>query len=305
MKEEFRGLSNEKKVERMGLVKTIMENNIKMLEMQKTIENIKRQKEEEIRKKEKKRAREENDDDRWRKESHKRNEREREKREEQKRVEKEWRKIEKMRIKEERKTEKKWKHQKELKRRGEERRQIAMEERKCFACGGFRHRAYNYRNMEKEEPTQVTSNRFEVLKVRVIQKGEGSGKEVAKDRKEILREERTKKGVEVRQTKIEKKEKKEKYLREVTVKIRLKQEEEEEEVVTEALLDSGATGLVMSEEFARRHKFKRTKLEKPVYVRNVDGTLNYVGPIVDTVEVEIFFNGHKERTSIDVIGSQK
>jgi len=151
----------------------------------------------------------------------------------------------------------------------------------------------------------VFSNRFEVLKVRVMQRGEGSGKEVAKDRKEILREERAKREIEMRQTKIEKKEKKEKYLREVTVKIRLKQEEEEEGVMIEALLDSGATGLVMNEEFARRHKFKRMKLEKPVYVRNVDGMLNYVGPIVDTVEVEIFFKGHKERTSIDVIGDQK
>jgi len=76
-------------------------------------------------------------------------------------------------------------------------------------------------------------------------------------------------------------------------------------VVTEALLDSGTMRLVMSEEFARRHKFKRTKLERPVYVRNMDGTLNYVGPIIDTVEVEIFFKGHKEWTSIDVIGGQK
>ena len=45
-----------------------------------------------------------------------------------------------------------------------------------------------------------------------------------------------------------------------------------------------------------------TKLERPIYVRNVDGTLNYAGPIVDTVEVEIFFKRHKERTLIDVIG---
>ena len=125
---------------------------------------------------------------------------------------------------------------------------------------------------------------------------------MAKDRKEILRKERAKKEVEGRQTKVERKEKKEKLLREVMVKIRLKQEEEEEGVVTEALLNSGAMGLVMSEEFARRHKFKKTKLEKPVYVRNVNGMLNYTGPIVDTVEVEIFFKGHKERTSINVIG---
>jgi len=180
-----------------------------------------------------------------------------------------------------------------------------MEERKCFACGGFRHMAYSCRNVGKEGLAQVPSNRFEILKVRVMQKWEGSGKEVAKDRKEILKEERAKRGVKKRQTKIERKEKKEKLLREVTVKIGLKQEEEEEGVVTEALLDSGATGLVMSEEFVRRHKFKRTKLERPVYVRNVDGTLNYVEPIVDTVEVEIFFKGHKERTSIDVIRGQK
>ena len=89
------------------------------------------------------------------------------------------------------------------------------------------------------------------------------------------------------------------------VKIGLKQEEEEEGLVTEALLDNGAMGLVMSEEFVRRHKFKRTKLERSVYVRNVNGMLNYAGPIVDTVEVEIFFKGHKERRSIDVIGDQK
>ena len=158
--------------------------------------------------------------------------------------------------------------------------------------------AYNCRNIGVEEPTLVSSNRFEVLKVRVIQRGEESGKEVAKDRKEILREEKVKRGV-------EKKKKKKKLLREVTVKIGLKQEEKEEGIVTEALLDSRATRLMMSEEFARRHKFKRMKLERPVYVRNVDGMLNYTEPIVDIVEVKIFFKGHKERTSIDMIGGQK
>ena len=173
-----------------------------------------------------------------------------------------------------------------------------MEKRKCFECGGFGNMASNYRNMRKEEPIPVSSNRFEVLKVRVMQREKGSGKEIVKNRKEILREEKATRG-------IEKKEKKEKVLRKVIVKIGLKQEEEKEGVVTEALLDSGATGLVMNEEFARRHKFKRTKLERPVYMRNVDGMLNYVGSIVDTVEVEIFFKGHKERTLIDVIGGQK
>ena len=184
-----------------------------------------------------------------------------------------------------------------------------MEERKCFECRGFSHIVSNCRNVGKEEPVPMPSNSFKVLKVRVIQRGEASGKKTTKDRREILRKEKAKRGVEVQKTEVEKKkekgEKKEKILREVTVKIGLKQEEEEEGVVTEALLDSGAIGLVMSEEFSRRNKFRRTKLERPVYVRNVDSMLNYVGPIVDIVEVEIFFKEHKERTSIDVIGGQK
>jgi len=180
-----------------------------------------------------------------------------------------------------------------------------MEERKCFKCRGFGHMTSHCRNIGEEELTQISSNRFEVLKVRMIQRRERSGKETMKDRREILREEKAKRKVKMRQIKVERKEKKEKFLREVVVKIGLKQEEKEEGVVIEALLNSGMTGLVMSEEFAKRHKFKRMKLEKLVYIRNVNSMLNYVGPIVDTVEVEIFFKRHKKRTLIDVIGGQK
>ena len=53
-------------------------------------------------------------------------------------------------------------------RRREENRQRVIEERKCFACGKFGHMTYNCKNMRKEEPTQVSSNRFKVLKVRVM-----------------------------------------------------------------------------------------------------------------------------------------
>jgi len=284
------------------LMEEIIKNNKIIIKTQKQLEGllveVERKRQQKDREIERRREKEQEETDKWMEECRKRNEKEREEREEKKRVEKEWRKIESMRIREERRAEKEWRKQEKLERRREERRQIAMEERKCFACGGFEHMAYSCRNMGKEEPVQVSSNRFEVLKVRVMQRGEGSGKKVAKDRREILREEKAKRVV-------EKKEKKEKLLREVTVKIGLKQEEEEEGIVTEALLDSGATGLVMSEEFVRRHKFKRTRLKRLVYMRNVDGTLNYAGPIVDTVEVEIFFRGHKERASIDVIGGQK
>jgi len=97
-----------------------------------------------------------------------------------------------------------------------------MKERKCFGCRGFGHMACYYRNIGEEKPISVSSNKFEVLKIIVMQRGEGSGKEVAKDRREILREEKAKREVKVRQTKVERKEKKEKLLREVMVKIELK-----------------------------------------------------------------------------------
>ena len=119
--------------------------------------------------------------------------------------------------------------------------------------------ACHCRNIEKEGSVHMLSNRFEMLRDKVMQKGEGSGRQVARERKEILREERAKKRVEVRQTKVERKEKKEKLLREVTVKIGLKQKEEEEGIVTKALLDSKATELVISEEFAKKHRFRSWK----------------------------------------------
>ena len=75
--------------------------------------------------------------------------------------------------------------------------------------------------------------------------------------------------------------------------------------MVDVLLESGVTGLVMSEEFARKHRFRRTKLERLIYMRNIDGTLNYVGLIVDTVEIEIFFKGYRKRMLIDMIRGQK
>ena len=62
MEEELRGLNDEEKVEKMGLINIIMKNNIKLLKMQKTIEEIKRQREREIRRREE-RAREQEEID--------------------------------------------------------------------------------------------------------------------------------------------------------------------------------------------------------------------------------------------------
>jgi len=94
-------------------------------------------------------------------------------------------------------------------------------------------------------------------------------------------------------------------LREVTVKIGLERIDTQEGVTVEALLDSGVTRLVMSLEFTRKQGFKLKRLERPMNMRNVDGSLNKEGPIEYTVEVNIYYQGHRKRTEIDVIGGQK
>ena len=44
------------------------------------------------------------------------------------------------------------------------------------------------------------------------------------------------------------------------------------------------------------------KLDRPMYV---SGSLNKEGPIEHMVEINIYYQGHRERTEIDVIGGQK
>ena len=94
-------------------------------------------------------------------------------------------------------------------------------------------------------------------------------------------------------------------LREVTVKIGLERIDIQEGIMVEALLDSRVTGLVISSEFARKQRFKLKKLDRSMYMRNVDSSLNKERPIEHTVEVNIYYQGHRQRTEIDVIGEQK
>jgi len=195
--------------ETVRLMNKIMENNAMMLKLQKQIvelqvmEEEKKRRQIEIRRREQERTREQEETDKWIEECRKRNKKEKEKREEQRKVDEEWRKIKSIKRREEKKVEKEWRYQEMRERKREENRQRVMEERKCFGCRGFGHMASHYRNGGKREPVPVSPNRFEVLKVRVMQRGEGSGKEMAKDRKEILREEKVKREVEVKQMKEE------------------------------------------------------------------------------------------------------
>jgi len=94
-------------------------------------------------------------------------------------------------------------------------------------------------------------------------------------------------------------------LREVIVKIGLERINTQKEVIVEVLLNSRATELVMSSEFARKQRFKLKKIENPTYVRNVNGIFNKKKPIENTVEINIYYQEHRKRIEIDVIRGQK
>ena len=72
-------------------------------------------------------------------------------------------------------------------------------------------------------------------------------------------------------------------------------------MIVEALLDNRAIGLVISSEFARKQGFKLKKIEKPIYIRNMNETFNKEGPIENTVKVNIYYQGYRERMKINVI----
>jgi len=52
---------------------------------------------------------------------------------------------------------------------------------------------------------------------------------------------------------------------------------------------------------ATTQRFKLKKIEKSIYVRNVDQIFNKEGLIENTVKVNIYYQKHREKTEIDMI----
>ena len=72
-----------------------------------------------------------------------------------------------------------------------------------------------------------------------------------------------------------------------------------------ALLDSRATGMFMDKRTAAKHGFRLQKLERPIMVRNVNGTNNSMGAITHQVEANMYYKGHVERIRMDVCNLEK
>ena len=70
-------------------------------------------------------------------------------------------------------------------------------------------------------------------------------------------------------------------------------------------LNSSTIFLVISSEFARWQGFKLKKIKRLIYMRDINGIFNKERSIENTVEVNIFYKGYREKIEIYIIGEQK
>jgi len=96
-------------------------------------------------------------------------------------------------------------------------------------------------------------------------------------------------------------------LREVWLNIGVEKIDTHEDIMVKALLDSSTTGMFMNKKAVAKHRFRLQKLERPIAVRNVDGTNNSRGAITHQVECNVFYKGHIKRMRMDMcdIGKTK
>ena len=91
-----------------------------------------------------------------------------------------------------------------------------------------------------------------------------------------------------------------KILRKMWLSIGLEKIDTYKGITVKVLLDSGATGMFMDRKTAARYGFKLQKLDRPVVVRNIDGTNNSAGAITHWVEVNVYYKNHVERMKMDI-----
>lgn len=70
-------------------------------------------------------------------------------------------------------------------------------------------------------------------------------------------------------------------------------------------MNSRAMRFMMSSKSIKKQKFQLKKIERLIYIRNVNRMFNKEELIENTVEVNIHYQGHRERMKIDIIREQK
>src|SRR5258705_258882 len=71
-------------------------------------------------------------------------------------------------------------------------------------------------------------------------------------------------------------------------------------ISTSVLLDSRATGMFITQSFVQKHQLETTPLPQPVLVRNVDGSPNENGSVMEEVHVTLHFGHHSKRAHLTV-----
>jgi len=89
-------------------------------------------------------------------------------------------------------------------------------------------------------------------------------------------------------------------LKEVWMQVGLERIDNHEGMSVKALLDSGAMGMFADKKSVEKNGFKLEKLDRPVRIRNVDGTGNSGGLVTHEIEVNVYYQGHVERMKLDV-----
>ena len=91
-----------------------------------------------------------------------------------------------------------------------------------------------------------------------------------------------------------------KPLREIWMNVGIEKIDTHKGRTVKALLNSRATELFMSKGLAQKGGYKLIKLDRPLQVRNVNGTDNSEGAITHEIEVNMFYKGHVERVRMDI-----
>ena len=91
-----------------------------------------------------------------------------------------------------------------------------------------------------------------------------------------------------------------KILREVWLNIGVEKVDIHEGITVKVLLDSGAIRMFMNKKMTARYRFRLQKLERPVMVRNVNGTNNSRGAITHQMEVNMYYKNYIERIRMDI-----
>ena len=72
----------------------------------------------------------------------------------------------------------------------------------------------------------------------------------------------------------------------------------EKTVETQTLIDSGAGGDFLHQDFSTKHRIDLLPLDTPIIPRNIDGTLNIGGKITNYIYVDILFDDQRIGTKL-------